>query len=333
MPELRLTLKDGKPVTLQMPDPGSGPSAFLLSLPKAGSTLFYRIMSPIANRAGLPFYSLPNELNGVGVPFVDIAEGLGEAFRPTGYTFGGFRGFDRAMTLPDYASGRTVLLVRDPRDMLTSLYFSEAKSHEAPGTSASDALLKQFEARRQSALSRSIDDFVLQRASGLVAAYQTIIDAIGAKDYKLFRYEDVIFDKPRWIAETLSYLRLAAPAKLVANVIEKNDIRPAAEDDTQHIRKVAPGDHREKLRPETIAALNARFAPLVERFGYTFEAPQPAAATTAAEPEPAVDAPPPSAAPAAARSAEAEARAARLREERRAERVAQRRAEAQATRR
>lgn len=331
MPDVNFTLKDGKTVTLTMPEPGTGPSAFLVSLPKAGSTLFYRLMTPISNRAGLPYYSFPNELHSAGVPFSDITEGLADMFAPTGYTYGGFRGFDRTMTLPDYADGRTVLLVRDPRDMLTSLYFSEAKSHVAPGTSASDALLKQFEQRRERALAMSIDEFVLQRSAGLAASYESVIEAIGDKRHKLFRYEDVIFDKPRWVAETLDYLKLTAPPKLVANVIEKNDIRPSSEDQAQHIRKVAPGDHREKLRPETIAELDGRFAALMERFGYAGGASAASPATSSAPPP--SDAPPPepqaavTATPQAAgsaRPAAAEERMARLREERRAERAAER---------
>jgi hypothetical protein len=321
MPDVRLTLENGNTVSLTMPEPGTGPSAFLVSLPKAGSTLFYRLMQPIANRAGLPYFSLPNELHAIGVPGGDIREGMDDVFKPTGYTFGGFRGFERGMVLPDYADGRTVLLVRDPRDMLTSLYFSEAKSHVPPGASASDALLKQFEARRQNALTTAIDDFALQRASGLFAAYQGVFAALEGKAHKLFRYEDVIFEKRRWIEEVMAYLGMTVAEQVITNVVAKNDVRPSTEDEGQHIRKVAPGDHLDKLKPETIAALDEKFAPLLDRFGY---ARSSGTAAPAPEPAPSPETP--------AIAATPEERAEALRAERRAERVAQRQAERRAAR-
>lgn len=315
MPEIRLTLKDGRALPLTLPEPGSVPSAFVVSLPKAGSTLFYRLMTPIANRAGLPFFSLPNTLHDIGVPARDVATGLSDVFRPIGYTYGGYRGIEPGMELPPYADGRTVVLVRDPRDMLTSLYFSEAKSHVAPGSSASDTLLKQFEERRRRALSTAIDDFVLGRAGGVLFSFETVLRELEGKAHKLFRYEDVIFEKRRWVDETIAYLGFDVPERLIATVVEKNDVRPAGEDDAKHIRKVAPGDHLDKLQPATIAELNRIFAAVLDRFGYA-----PPSSAPAATP------------PAAAGAESAEQRAERIRTERRAERVAQRTAERLAAR-
>ena len=39
-----------------------------------------------------------------------------------------------------------------------------------------------------------------------------------------------------------------------------------------HTRKKLPGDHKEKLKPETIAYLDELFAPELNRFGYMSEA-------------------------------------------------------------
>ena len=318
MPDVCLTLENGKAVTLTMPEPGSAPSAFLVSLPKAGSTLFYRLMQPIANRAGLPYFSLPNELHGIGVPAADVRTGISDVFRPTGYTYGGFRGIERNMALPDYADGRTVLLVRDPRDMLTSLYFSEAKSHVPPGASASDALLRQFEQRRQRALSLSIDEFALQRAQGLKASYDSVFAAVDVKAHKLFRYEDVIFAKRAWVEAVIAYLGLAVADQVVTNVVTRNDVVPTTEDEGQHIRKVAPGDHLEKLQPGTIATLNEVFAPVLERFGYARTATPVEAGADGATP--------------AALATTPDERSEQLRAARRAERTAQRQAERRAAR-
>ena len=330
MASLTLKTNSNRSVEIALPEPGDKPSAFLVSLPKAGSTLFYRMMKPLADRGGLPYFSLPNEMHGLGLPMREVSEGLDQVFRPQGYTYGGFRGFEAPLKLPDYAADRTVLLVRDPRDMLTSLYFSEAKSHVPPGTGASETLLRQFEARRQRALSMTIDEFVLARANGVKAGYDSVFAAIGDKPHKLFRYEDVIFAKRQWMAETLDYLALAVPPRLLDSVAERNDIRPAAEQEDQHVRRVTPGDFRAKLRPETIAALDAALAPILMRYGYERS---PAAAPGDA----AADAPAAAEAPRAATEEESRdamtdarrnAQIAARREARRAARVAERRGEA-----
>lgn len=324
MASLVLKTNGNRSVEIALPEPGDKPSAFLLSLPKAGSTLFYRMMKPLADRAGLPYFSLPNEMHGLGLPMREVSEGLDQVFRPRGYTYGGFRGFEAPLKLPDYAADRTVLLVRDPRDMLTSLYFSEAKSHVPPGTGASETLLRQFEARRQRALSMTIDEFVLARANGVKAGYDSVFAAIGDKPHKLFRYEDVIFAKRQWMAETLDYLALAVPPRLLDTVVERNDIRPAAEQEDQHVRRVTPGDFRAKLRPETISALDGALAPILMRYGYERS---PAAASNDAAPP--ADAAPRAATREESREAMTDARrAAQIaarREARRAARMAERR--------
>jgi hypothetical protein len=47
------------------------------------------------------------------------------------------------------------------------------------------------------------------------------------------------------------------------------DIRPEKEDPTAFVRHVAPGDYREKLRPETIDKINRKLKPAMELFGYS----------------------------------------------------------------
>jgi len=61
---------------------------------------------------------------------------------------------------------------------------------------------------------------------------------------------------------------LAQTWSIIAKVAADNDVRPATEEVGKHIRKGAPGDHREKLKPETIDALNAQFRDIGQRYGY-----------------------------------------------------------------
>jgi hypothetical protein len=55
---------------------------------------------------------------------------------------------------------------------------------------------------------------------------------------------------------------------VLAAVLRRLDVVPAAEDPSRFIRKVVPGDHAAKLRPATIEALDLAFGPVAARFGY-----------------------------------------------------------------
>jgi hypothetical protein len=236
------------------------PSVFIVGLVKSGSTLLNRIMRPIAESAGLTYRSPASELFQRGL---NLRKSTVD-FEPFGSAYGGFR--DLPWALPVYAVGRTVVLVRDPRDALTSFYFSMAHSHPPPGATDSPDLLKAFQARRDRARTVTIDDFVVQEAAGHARAMRRILaNAPGAR---LYRYEDIIFDKLAWVADMVEYLGLKSPPHLVSSVVARNDVVPAEDAPLEHIRHVTPGDHRTKLRPETIDALDERFKGLMKKMGY-----------------------------------------------------------------
>lgn len=253
---------------MEAPGDESIASVFLLGLPKAGSTLLNRIMSPLSQAAGLSFVAVQEVLRGIGVRPLDFPAEVNQVFRPSGYAFGGFRSLPGAMTLPPYAADRTVLLIRDPRDMLTSLYFSLAVSHTPPGGGAGGALAASFEERREQANRVEIDQFVLANARIVAGQYRQIEQKLVDIPHKLYRYEDVIFDKLAWTLDMLTYLGLPMRRPMVERVVAKNDLRPRTEDVARHVRKVAPGDHVEKLKPETIAELNGKLKPVLDKFGY-----------------------------------------------------------------
>ena len=235
-------------------------SVFIVGLVKSGSTLLNSVLRPLVARVGLEYRAPASELFQQGV---DLRKSSVD-FEPYGYAYGSFRYLP--WPLPTFASGRTVMLVRDPRDALTSLYFSIAYSHRPPGSSQGDKLLRKFEARRADAREGSIDAFVLREAPGHLRTIEKTMTNLPA--HRLYRYEDVIFDKLTWTQDMLDYLKLDVPARLVEAVVARNDIVPDDEAPLEHIRHVTPGDHRHKLQPQTIAALNEVFGGVLERFGY-----------------------------------------------------------------
>jgi hypothetical protein len=261
---------NGRPFGFETPPPGdpSIRSVFLVGLPKAGSTLLNRMMRPITAAAGLSFVGLQERMFSMGVAPQDIPAAVNAAFAPSGYVFGAFRSLPGGFELPAYAAGRTILLVRDPRDMLTSLYFSLARSHRPPGKAVGGEMAATFEEHRREINSMSIDAFALARAAVVIDQYATVAAKLSAISHQLYRYEDIIFDKASWARDMVAWLGLSVPAAVMESAVDANDLRPAVEDPAQHVRKVVPGDHREKLRAETISELNARLEPILRRYRY-----------------------------------------------------------------
>lgn len=252
------------------PPPGDGAvdSVFLVGLPKAGSTLLNRLMRPVVTASGLSFVGLQEIMYGMGVAAQDIPAEVNQAFQPKGYAFGAFRSLPGGLRLPQYATDRTVLLVRDPRDMLTSLYFSLARSHRPPGRAVGGALAETFEEQRQEVNRTSIDSFVLERAAIVAGQYRTVEAKLARIAHRLYRYEDIIFDKLSWSRDMTAYLGLTVAPDTLEQIVQANDVRPEVEDPAQHVRKVVPGDHREKLTSATIAELNLRLEPILRRYRY-----------------------------------------------------------------
>ena len=71
------------------------------------------------------------------------------------------------------------------------------------------------------------------------------------------------------LAGVLSFCSLSIGAdnrnRLIA---EASTSSSTSENLMKHKRQVIPGDHRRKLKPETIATLNSDLADILDRYGY-----------------------------------------------------------------
>ncbi len=179
------------------------PSVFLVGLPKAGSTLLNLTLRPLLKSAGLTYVNLQGAMNELGVPPRNYPPELNAAFQPAGYAFGGFRSLPGPSSiLPSYASGRTILLIRDPRDMLSSLFFSVAFSHSPPGAGLGGALARRFDKSRDEARTIGIDAFALANVKTVTQQFAWVEKKLAPLAYRFYRYEDIIFDKLNWTRAT-----------------------------------------------------------------------------------------------------------------------------------
>jgi hypothetical protein len=166
-------------------------------------------------------------------------------------------------TLPLSFATRTFLFVRDPRDILISFYFY--LRHSAPIT---DAFGTQVSGLRGQLEQTSIDDFAIPYATKMCQRFARYARLPELCDLRVIRYEDVIFDKMRLLDAICEHFRLDVSQARRQRIAARIDKRPVAEDVTSHVRQVAPGDHRRKLRPDTIAQIDEVFSEVLRRYGY-----------------------------------------------------------------
>ena len=258
---------------VQPPPPASTrPSVMAFSLAKAGSTLLYDMLSVLAPAAGLTYLSVEDALFAGNVSINNRPSAVGDPFRSQGYCYGGFRQFP-AYPVPDLPTAKSIFLVRDPRDMAVSLYFSMMKSHVLPqdDDGADDGARAEFERARANVAAVPIDTWVIHAAP---IQYTRMFEGYLAQGFlwrpnvATYRYEDVIFDKRGWLEDICAWFGWDVPAARRDAIADRFDLRPDAERPDQHVRQVVPGNHRTHLAPETIARLNGLFGEYLRLYGY-----------------------------------------------------------------
>lgn len=259
-------------LSLALPTPvaANQRSFFVVGLHKAGSTLLTDLFRRLAVGYRYVPYNLHQALYDLGLSAPNVVVPHGEVFQPFGFAYIGFRGWPASHSLPDWSKERVVLLVRDPRDVMVSLYYSIAKSHMSPRVTADTAnLRKQFQDDRESALALGLDGFALAWANKIYREYTETFEVLRPANPRVWRYEDVIFNKVAWVKEMLRYLGMEPPPNhILEQIIRPFDVLPNSEDPERHIRQVKPGDHKAKLAKATIEELSETFAPILSRHRY-----------------------------------------------------------------
>ncbi|HDL08745.1 MAG TPA: hypothetical protein ENG35_08420, partial [Desulfobacteraceae bacterium] len=156
-------------------------------------------------------------------------------------------------------------LVRDPRDMLVSYYFSMRYSHVVPKLVEGDHSL----AKQRAALKKTtVDQAVFNTAQAYRKYFQDYMEHLPAATTRVYRYEDIVFKKKEWIEDMLDFLRLKLRNQEIEAIAAKYDIRPEKEDPRKHIRQVIPGNYKFHLSRATIDKLNEVFRPVLHYFHY-----------------------------------------------------------------
>jgi hypothetical protein len=237
-------------------------SIIFFTTQKCASRYVSRVIAALASSAGLvhadydAYVSMvrpPKESN----PF-QAKGALHTAFSPQGYYYGPLGTF---RNIPDLGKYAIFLQLRDPRDVLTSLYFSTRYSHAL----ISPKVIR----RRKQSLSISIDEFVLKGVDEYVPIYEQYCQQlISRRDVLFLKYEDMVADFPGWVARLSLHLGLSEQTAALDRILQQADFSVRSEDEHSQRRQVTPGDHQRKLQPETVEGLTTSFKSVLNVLGY-----------------------------------------------------------------
>lgn len=237
---------------------------------KAGSMVLHGVLKDICDFNNVRYHS-EHQAKPDQWPVGKILQGKKYIPRHNG-CFGPVRFF-----LPGQSLEQTNVLLhlRDPRDVLTSMFFSYAYMHSGkvpPNTGM-----------RRDVAEAGIDKFVLDMSDegyrnyegdygtggnykhhvgNMLDRYERYLrELVGQPNTRIVFYEDMVADFSTWLRKVVARFDLPNGDETFRHVLARHEeeVKPTEENPWLHKRKVTPGDYKEKLQPETIAELNDRF--------------------------------------------------------------------------
>lgn len=242
-------------------------STFFVGVAKSGSTLMHMIVEDICSRRDLKLLNISDTCFRSGIPERKIpAEIMPGVVDATLAYFYGFRCIGNLIKCRSFREGTKIFLIRDPRDALTSLYFSMQKSHSLPKAGLTADIISS---QRTKAESQSIDDFIIGGSGDfIITALNEILDMSWLPNFHLYRYEDVIFRKRQWIEDFSELAAMPVDESLMSEILGKHDVFPDVENPSRHIRQVAPGNFREHLSERSVGHIQLKSRRFLAAFGY-----------------------------------------------------------------
>lgn len=190
-----------------------------------------------------------------------------EIYKKYGYFFGPFYGLDEdqfTLPVPHLDDFKILLMLRDPRDVLTSYYF-----HHAYHIYSNPAKTEFILSRSRATLVRTIDEWVLEMAPAFLNRYKLYFESLkGKHNCLLSKYEDMVNDFNTWLLKIIEFVNLDIKNKTIESILNQANFKVEKEDVKKHKRQVEPGDHKRKLKKDTIKILNSQFEEILNVLNY-----------------------------------------------------------------
>lgn len=157
---------------------------------------------------------------------------------------------------------RHIFWIRDPRDILVSMYYSFGLTHGYSNIST----VQEYQKNRRKLMSQSLDEYVISEAPNVYKKFSQMSQLVeNSNDCILLRYEDMVNNFDGFYKQLNSFVAINDD---FYNDF-KNETKPReVEDINSHKRSGKVGGFRKVLLPETIVKINKILADPLERFHY-----------------------------------------------------------------
>ncbi len=262
----RFRISDGTihPISYSL-SPSRQASLFAIGVVKGGSTLLHNILEDLQPYSCRKLLPIGRKFFASGVPLREVVEDVDGLFQQPGYIFATLRWLPQKLFIPALGSDKKILLVRDPRDMLVSAYYSFRESHGIP---KSGHIKRALERTRKRLQTLTLDEFARSRADPLKAKYFRLMTLLTTQNLLLRRYEDIIFDKHAFVRDIADFFEMDVAPDAIAAIAKKHDVMPATEDTSRHIRQVRPRNFETKLSPGTVEEISHTLRAVLCEFDY-----------------------------------------------------------------
>lgn len=239
-----------------------GSNILFFTVHKAASMFIYKICHDLSRESGLNYYSINH--NRFNKYYFDTEEQDLEDITNWKNKTGCFAPLRYYFNIPQELNAHIILHLRDPRDVLVSLYFSEAYSHK-PFKGVFDLSQSQ----RNEIINMGINQYVLEYADAFNRKYSEYQQLLTKPDSIFVKYEDLVLNFPFWLQEVARGFAIEN-SKFIHSMIKKykGEFAVKKENKHAHKRKIVPGDYKEKLSTETIGKLNAIFSDNLKTYNY-----------------------------------------------------------------
>ncbi len=236
------------------------PSILLFTTHKCASTYTSKILKKLSDKEAYKAVDIEACLALTERPVPDFyhqKNRLDQLDQPTGFFIGPLRYFVKLEGLHKY---KIILVLRDPRDVLTSYYYSKLYSHIV--------INRKFKKEREYYKNHTIDEFVLEMLPEIKTRYRQFIkELLPLQNCINLSYELLVTDFKSWLNKLVAFSGLNNQEVLDELLAEAN-FQVKKEDKFSQVRNITPGDYKNKLSSETIKILNAELKDELNALNY-----------------------------------------------------------------
>jgi len=181
-----------------------------------------------------------------------------KVFRKCGFVYGPMRHYQ---PIPNINQYKILLILRDPRDVLVSHYYSAKYSHEIGTT-------KMLQ-KRAAIQNQNIDEFVLGRLEEFACIYEQYkLNILTLENVIFIRYEDMVTHPKKFIIKLHEMLKINIDNDSIEEIVKGRMAIPKKENKYAHRRSGKSGQYLEKLNPKTIKIINSRLENVIDAFNF-----------------------------------------------------------------